>query len=183
MTELPNSSGKTEKSIEDFRGEVPAKALANLILDWSAKQGLSRTNLDLQKLVYFCHVSHLVQYGEPLIRESFEAWQYGPVIPSLYKSLKKFGSNVVDGRLTSLSTLTCRQEVVKYDWTEEKKCSIERTLEIYGHLSTSHLVQISHENGSPWDTRYELKSEENTGSRIFNSEILNFYSRKKEFLH
>ena len=33
--------------------------------------------------------------GEPLIREEFEAWDYGPVVPELYHHAKGFGSGPV----------------------------------------------------------------------------------------
>lgn len=57
--------------------------------------GWSVSNLRLQKILYFAHMFHLGIEGEPLINEAFEAWDYGPVVPSLYHRVKMFGSRPI----------------------------------------------------------------------------------------
>ena len=55
-------------------------------MDWSISQ------LSVQKAVYMSHMVHMgANNGEALILEPFEAWDYGPVLPSLYHRLKMFG--------------------------------------------------------------------------------------------
>ena len=55
--------------------------------DWSL------SNLEMQKLLYIAHMFHLGQCdGEPLVSGNFEAWDYGPVHPTLYHKVKIFGS-------------------------------------------------------------------------------------------
>ena len=51
------------------------------------------TNLKLQKLLYYAQGFHLVLFGKPLFRESLEAWQYGPVVPDIYRIYKQYGSS------------------------------------------------------------------------------------------
>ncbi|MGZ0189059.1 MAG: Panacea domain-containing protein, partial [Alphaproteobacteria bacterium] len=48
--------------------------------------------MQLQKLLYFCHGWNLEIRGEPLVADSFQAWQYGPVHPSVYREFRYFGS-------------------------------------------------------------------------------------------
>lgn len=57
--------------------------------------GWTLSNLSLQKILYFAHMLHLGRHGEPLVGESFEAWDYGPVLPSVYHRAKVFGSSPV----------------------------------------------------------------------------------------
>ena len=38
---------------------------------------------------------HLGETGLPMFPEDFEAWDYGPVVPSLYHDLKMFGGGPV----------------------------------------------------------------------------------------
>lgn len=55
--------------------------------------GWSVSNLQLQKILYISHMYNLgVTEGDPLITDNFEAWDYGPVIPTLYHEVKGFGS-------------------------------------------------------------------------------------------
>lgn len=171
------------ETIEHFRGTVPAKAVANYVLDWSSKHGRGRSNLEIQKLVYFCHVCYLVKTGTPLIRESFEAWQYGPVVPNLYKALKEFGEKPVNSKLTSLSAASGKQEVVKKDWTAAEQEILDEAMQAYGQLTPSQLIKVSHERNGPWDKRFEPGLRETLGSRILNSDIAACYSKKSSSPH
>lgn len=53
------------------------------------------TNLALQKTLYLTHMYHLGFYGEPLVHDAFEAWDYGPVVPSLYRRVAMFGAKPI----------------------------------------------------------------------------------------
>lgn len=53
------------------------------------------SNLSLQKLAYLAQLLHLGETGAPFFPEDFEAWDYGPVVPSLYHDLKMFGAGPV----------------------------------------------------------------------------------------
>lgn len=54
------------------------------------------SNLELQKVIYICHMLHLGQEEKPLVKGHFQAWDYGPSHPSLYHRLKCFGSSSID---------------------------------------------------------------------------------------
>jgi len=53
------------------------------------------SNLELQKILYVAHMVHLGRYGRPLVNETFEAWTYGPVLPSLYRRVAMFGAEPI----------------------------------------------------------------------------------------
>jgi len=63
---------------------LPSAAVANYFLDLGLRESIPITPLKLQKLVYFAHGWYLGFTGEPLLNEGIQAWEYGPVIPSLY---------------------------------------------------------------------------------------------------
>jgi uncharacterized phage-associated protein len=43
------------------------------------------SNLQMQKILYLAHMVYMDKNsGEPLVDEDFQAWDYGPVLPSLY---------------------------------------------------------------------------------------------------
>lgn len=171
------------EAIEHFRGTVPAKAVANYVLDWSSKHSRGRSNLEIQKLVYFCHVCYLIQTGNPLIREFFEAWRYGPVIPALYRALKEYGDRPVNSKLTSLSVASGKQEIVKRAWTAAEQDILDAAMRAYGRLTPSQLVKVSHEPNGPWDKRFEPDLRDTLGSRILNSDIVTCYSKKSPNFH
>ena len=76
-----------------------AFAVANYFLRLGRDSGEEITPLKIQKLVYIAHGYHLAftasdnsPNGLPLVDDEFaEAWQYGPVFPSLYHHFKRFG--------------------------------------------------------------------------------------------
>jgi uncharacterized phage-associated protein len=49
----------------------------------------------VNKILYLAHMMSLGRSdGErPLVSQSFQAWDYGPVLPSVYHRLKAFGSD------------------------------------------------------------------------------------------
>ena len=47
------------------------------------------TNLKLQKMLYFAQVYFLATMNRPLFSDRIEAWEYGPVVPCIYRQYKK----------------------------------------------------------------------------------------------
>ncbi|WP_342276970.1 Panacea domain-containing protein [Spiroplasma endosymbiont of Nebria brevicollis] len=62
-------------------------------IDEKDMEGLS--NLKIQKLLYFIEANFLKKYNTQLFSNDYYVWEYGPVIPELYKQLKKFGKNPI----------------------------------------------------------------------------------------
>jgi uncharacterized phage-associated protein len=49
------------------------------------------TNRKLQKLLYFIQGDFLAGTGEPCFFEELEAWEWGPVVPEVYRRYQPFG--------------------------------------------------------------------------------------------
>jgi len=99
--------------------------------------------MQLQKLVYIAHGWSLAIVGEPLVRDEVQAWQWGPVIPSLYKALSKYGSGVVSDAIPT------RDTPVPAD--SKDSALIERVWVSYGKMTGPQLSAITHTNGTPWN--------------------------------
>lgn len=152
------------------------RAIANFVLDHAETENLEVSNLALQKIVFFCHAWHLVETGEPLIKQEFEAWQHGPVLQYLYRQFRDFENRPIRGRAKSLNPLTGSSEVVPTDMDNETKERIKRIVSFYGRLEPWDLVDMSHAKGGPWDRVWNHEGRVNPGMKIPNELVKKFYS-------
>lgn len=137
-------------------------AVANKLLKLAESSGKSLTPMQVLKLVYMCHGWMLGLYGRPLISDKVEAWQYGPVIPNLYHSLKSYRASPV--------TNTLMQPVDEAEFGEEEESLISQVFNIYGDYSGPQLSTITHRAGSPWHAIWN-----SNGSTISNDLIQTHY--------
>ena len=90
------------------------RMVANFILDFCEQRGRIVTNLALQKIVYFCHVWSLILLGRALVRHKFEAWEFGPVLPYLYREFKELDRAAINRRATRLDPIDGTKRVAEY---------------------------------------------------------------------
>jgi len=140
----------------------PAIAVANEFLAIAKQRGETLTPLKVQKLVYFAHGWCLALTGEALIRESVQAWQYGPVIPCIYHELKEVGHGPIRGFVPDLVDEDSRiyfktQFLSDFPETDERKAAQEivaRVFSEYGKFSAIQLSNATHLAGTPWEQVY-----------------------------
>lgn len=152
------------------------RGIANLILDHCDERGLELTNLKIQKILYFCHAWFLVSRATPLIKQNFEAWEYGPVLPYLYRELSHYKNQPIKGRIKGYNPATNKIEQIYPDITDDHKESLRAVAEIYARYSTSQLIEMSHVANGPWWNTWNHTGQLNPGMRISNEEILKFYT-------
>jgi uncharacterized phage-associated protein len=149
----------------------PAKAVANYFLDLAEEAGKGLDPMKIQKLVYFAHGWHLALTGAPLLEEQIEAWQYGPVVPTLYHGFKQWGGGAIQGRAIDwrldINPATGRKSILRSvspsldDYGDDEKRNfaksvVKRVWEVYGSWSAVQLSQLTHVPDGPWDaTRRE----------------------------
>jgi uncharacterized phage-associated protein len=158
------------------------RAIANFVLDHCDRRGRSITNLSLQKVLYFCHVWSLIKLREPLIRHSFEAWEYGPVLPYLYRAFKNFDRSPIVGRAECIDPSDGKKQIVKYTFDSATEALLQEIAEFYTRLSASALVRLSHIEGGPWHSVWNHEGSANPGMKIDNTNILKFYSKAQSAL-
>lgn len=138
----------------------PASAVANYFLDRAKEEGIGITPMKLQKLLYFAHGWHLGFDKGPLLSERIEAWQYGPVVRSVYSEFARYGNTPIDGRAVDSSIRPAswwlgKPEVVLSP--AKLECSDQATMQIldgvwnaYKKFTPIQLSTMTHESGTPW---------------------------------
>jgi uncharacterized phage-associated protein len=126
------------------------RAIANMILDEGQRTGRPVTNLALQKLLYFAHALFLVETKQPLVSGYFEAWQYGPVHPTVYQAFKPSGDKPICSRATSADALTGERQPIQPVSDPAVARHIQRIVLFYGGITPGRLVDLSHAKDAPW---------------------------------
>lgn len=155
---------------------VDGRAVANYVLDYCERRGRVVTNLSLQKIIYFCHVWCLIQLGRPLVKHAFEAWEFGPVLPYVYRDFKVFGEKAITSRAQSIDWSSGRKTVVSAEIDDETSLLLDKVIDFYSQLRASDLVSMSHVKEGPWDKVWCHKGKANPGMKIDNESIRSFYS-------
>lgn len=135
------------------------------ILELASYDGQQLSPMKLIKLVYIMHGWHLGIKGTPLINDSIQAWQYGPVIPELYHVIKRFGTESVDPNLIDLYS--------KKTLSAETSGFVESLWPSYKDMSAIELSALTHIDGSPWSETYNGEYYK----PISNETIQSYYSR------
>ncbi|SEO04247.1 Uncharacterized phage-associated protein [Paracoccus alcaliphilus] len=153
------------------------RSIANFVLDFCERNGRTVTNLSLQKIVYFCHVWSLIELGKPLIRHKFEAWEYGPVLPYLYREFKGFDRSPIMGRAKQIDPMTGQHRIVECSFDHETDVMLSKIVAFYSRLRASDLVELSHAEGGPWHAVWNHGGKVNPGMKLDDVAIRDFYSR------
>lgn len=155
---------------------LDGRVIANYVLDYADNKGRQISNLALQKILYFCHVWTLIELNQPLIRQEFEAWEFGPVLQYVYREFKQAENEPIRTRAKRLEPSTGKLVEAKCLLSEDIKGLLDRVLEFYTQLSASQLVKLSHVENGPWHMVWNHKGKINPGMRISNEEIARFYA-------
>lgn len=127
------------------------RAVANLLLDLADELGLSLTNMAVQKIAYFAHGWRLAECGEPLIKQPFEAWDYGPVIKSVYDAFKSAGRSKITDRACGFDPVERTPFLIAADFAPEERAFLRAILAAYGRYSAITLSEVTHRKGGAWD--------------------------------
>lgn len=121
----------------------------------------------LEKLTYYADSWFAAWYGEPLFKESFEAWVDGPVAPVLYHANK--------GRLSATSRdLPGGNGAALFP--REKK-AISSVLNFYGAWTKEQLIEQTHQE-EPWlEAREGLGKHARSNNAISKETTMRFYAR------
>lgn len=109
--------------------------------------GWKLTNLQLQKILYMAHMVFAGRHhGAMLIDDDrFEAWDYGPVSPSVYHYVSSFGPRPIENIFRRVE-----------DPHEGEEVSVIReAVKSLGHLPAFRLVNITHAGIGAWNANYK----------------------------
>ncbi|MCC6589757.1 MAG: SocA family protein [Bryobacterales bacterium] len=123
---------------------VSAHVVANAFLALAREENRALTNMQLQKLVFLAQGYCLAILGRPLYYHRIHAWQWGPVIPKLYKVLQRYGS----GDVTEPLEVPQSEEDQEIGPDEQK--IIRAVWNAYKSYSGAQLSALTHRKGTPW---------------------------------
>lgn len=126
--------------------------------------GNTLTPLQLLKLVYIAHGWSFPIRNAGLIGEKVEAWQYGPVIPSLYHALKDFRADPVTRSVPGAKLIALSPDEANL---------VDKVYDVYGKYSGGQLSAMTHRHGTPW----HLAWQRGKNSRIDDQMISDHYRR------
>ena len=117
-----------------------------IIANTDTEHGDIISNLKLKKLLYYMQGFHLAVYGEPLFEDEVVAWQYGPVVPTMYDRFKHFGSKAIE----------IPDDIEIKVLSDEEEDLFDAVYREYGQFSAIKLLNMTHDE-IPWKTT-DLKS-------------------------
>ena len=127
------------------------------------------TPLALQKLLSFASGVNYALNGSRLIEESCQAWQHGPVYPTVYNKYKSYKYNPINCGIKS--THGCMLSKV----TKEELNAIDMVIKTFGLYSPRTLEIISHSQ-QPWiEKRVGYRADQAGNEVIDEDAIRKFY--------
>ncbi|WP_412518803.1 Panacea domain-containing protein [Staphylococcus simulans] len=149
-----------DEFIDSYKNEkeLTANDVANYILSI----GQDITHLKLQKLLYLCYENVLKRLNFKLFDDYIYAYDYGPVIDSVYHRYKNGGKRKLDieednsiyiSESDSLITPSLSRILFSKNGINTLKI-IDDTLDDYINYSAGELVKITHEKGTAWSNTY-----------------------------
>ncbi|WP_303996262.1 Panacea domain-containing protein [Desulfovibrio piger] len=163
-----------------------ALAVANAIIKIANDAKKPPTQMKLQKLLYFAHGWFLALYGKPLLDETFQAWKYGPVVPSVYHEFKDYGVLPIENEGKSLSIIS-DPSGIHFGWEAPKLKDVltvqpflKKIWDVFGKFTGNQLSAMTHEPDTPWTLARSGKPEDEKNIEISNEAISRYFCLLKE---
>lgn len=110
------------------------------------------SNMKLQKLVFFAQLCALCSYdGTPIHSNNTHAWDYGPVVPALYKLLKPFGRQFFTLSNPGMAALFAGEDDIS---DPEALEIIQSVWDKFKTWTSVQLSALTHRRNSPWSITY-----------------------------
>ena len=149
----------------------PASLIAYAFVKKGIDEGKFVTQMKLQKLVYFAQGYHLAKYHRSLIKENFQAWLYGPVIPEIYQDFKLYGSRPITDTEEFTPSSTYKPP---FRLDAEAIDTINYSWGVLKDFSAMSLSNWTHQPDGPWSKVYDpdVKS-----TPISNDDIKQYFEK------
>lgn len=99
-------------------------------------------NTRLNKLVYFAQGHMLGENGTELFPNEIDAWQFGPVVPTVYSDFCKIKQRAKTDDLSDIDLTPEQVELIMDVWLQ------------YGCFTAYKLTSMTHVPGTPWSMTY-----------------------------
>lgn len=103
-------------------------------------------NLKLNKMLYYAQGHCLAKYNRKLFDDEIQAWEYGPVVPEVYRSFKCCGSNSIQETSQTFDESKLTSDILDL---------LMDVYNAYGKYTGLALKEMTHQKGGPWDKVFE----------------------------
>lgn len=139
--------------------ENTAIEFANTFLRRAKKEDIKITPMKLQKLLFILYKEFLQSTGTRLFEERFEAWQFGPVLSSIYSEFKLFRASPI----TSFGVASGSDGKYSFVSDDAHKNPVfadifESVWNNYKNDSAIRLSEYTHKSGGAWDKSIKNQS-------------------------
>lgn len=121
-----------------------ALELAKYVIGLCTSEGEPISNLQLQKILYYIQREFLVR-GTEAFSDEIYAWQFGPVVPKVYRQYCAFGSRNID----------MRYSIEMDGYSNAEKSLINRVVRLKRQKYPWELVKETHQEGKAWSYIYK----------------------------
>ena len=131
------------------------------------RSGWQLSNLKLQKILYMADMNFVGQKQVRLLNEDFEAWDYGPVLPSLYRKCKAFGSKPIPHVFWGAQSIdgTAEAKMLALAWENLKSAT------------PGQLVEATHSGKGAWVRLYVPGAKQ---IKIQTQDMIEEYARRTQ---
>lgn len=127
-------------------------SVANGFLELGFRNGPAVDPMKVQKLLYFAQGYYLALTGEPLLNEQFQAWKFGPVLPTMYHRLKRFGGNSITEYAEIFDPVLQRTIPAAPPENDANFVKVRDFVwNFYGKWESTALSDLTHKSGGAWD--------------------------------
>lgn len=155
--------------------------IAKYVINYSEEIGNPISNLKLQKLLYYIQAAMLVEKGKKCFDDPIIAWEFGPVVVSVYQAYREYGRGELPVQEMSREMIF---DPVKMKIVFSKPRNVEiqhrkiinKVIESYAHVKNPfELVKKTHKE-DPWQ-------DTNLNKEIDCDKIRKYYSKYPEKLY
>lgn len=125
-----------------------ALQIAEFVIDYSIRKNYTCSNLRLQKILYFIQAYFLKIQGTPCFADAIEAWDFGPVVPVVYRRYMYFGAADI---------FEWEKPRIHFESDRDKEI-VEQVVELLAPYTTTQLVKMT-QHHFPWLNNYKSKWE------------------------
>lgn len=157
------------------QGAHDPRAIANKILEIREQQtGEPLTVMQLIKLVYIADGWSLALRNKPLSNDTPQAWQYGPVYPTVYKAFSHFGSQPITSPAVHKGTDLPYAE----EFAPDEEELLRAVVKGYGKLSAFGLSRLTHQSGTPWKEAFDRGAYSNIDRETMKTHFLGLREKR-----
>lgn len=127
------------------------------------RTGVMPTPMKLLKLIYIAHGYMLAENETPLLIEPVMAWQYGPIVKSVYNAIRHY---------RDMPVKSVKGYKKEYPFCDKEKEIMDLVVDTYSKATAVSLSAAIHQGQTPWRTTWGLHNE---NTIIPNGIIQHFY--------